>query len=102
MKNLTLLNNQWKQKVAIELNQEEKALLRNFSEDRFLDRKSISERVIAESLIVPDIEDAAVAQALYDQHNIEGAEFISADVLLPIKIGIINCRLNGEHKQIRF
>ena len=57
MKNLTLLNNQWKQKVAIELNQEEKALLRNFSEDRFLDRKSISERVIAESLIVPDIED---------------------------------------------
>jgi len=102
MKNLTLLNNQWKQKVAIELNEEEKTLLQNFNEDKRLDRKSLSERVIAESFTSADAEDASVAQDLYDQHNIEGAEFISVDVLLPNKIGIINCRLNGEHKQIRF
>jgi hypothetical protein len=102
MKNLTLLNNQWKQKVAVELNEEEKALLRNFSEDKRLDRKSLSERVIAESLVTADSEDAGVAQALYDQNKIEGAELISVEVLLPSEIGIINCRLNGEHKQIRF
>ena len=47
-------------------------------------------------------EEAATAQALYDQHKIEGADLIAADITLPEGTGIINCRLNGEHKQIRF
>jgi hypothetical protein len=70
MKNITLVGQEWKQRV--------------------------------ESLIAADTEDAAAAQALYDQHKIEGADLIAADITLPEGTGIINCRLNGEHKQIRF
>lgn len=54
------------------------------------------------SIIAATPEDAAAAQAVYDQHCVEGANLISADITLPEGIGIINCRLNGEHKQIRF
>ena len=70
MKNITLVGQDWKQKV--------------------------------ESLIDAEREDAAAAQAIYDQHKIEGADLIAADITLPEGTGIINCRLNGEHKQIRF
>jgi hypothetical protein len=68
MKNILLINGEWKQPV----------------------------------FLAADPEDAAAAQALYDQRKIEGADLISADILLPEGTGIINCRLNGEHKQIRF
>ena len=47
-------------------------------------------------------EDAAAAQALYDQHKIAEASLISCGISLPRGTGIINCRVNGEHKQIRF
>lgn len=50
----------------------------------------------------PSAADAATAQAIYDQHKIEGATLISCDITLPAGTGIINCRVDGEHKQIRF
>jgi hypothetical protein len=68
MKNLTLINNEWKQPA----------------------------------FIAADPEDAVAAQALYDQHKIEGADLIAVDISLPSGSGIINCRVNGEHQQIRF
>jgi DNA-binding response OmpR family regulator len=102
MKNLTLINNEWKQRVAVELTEEERELLETFSDDRHEERTALAERIHSESLIAADTEDAAAAQALYDQHKIEGADLIAADITLPEGTGIINCRLNGEHKQIRF
>ena len=47
-------------------------------------------------------QDAAQAQALYEQHRIEGADLIAVNINLTLNTGIINCRINGEHKQIRF
>jgi hypothetical protein len=47
-------------------------------------------------------QDAAQAQALYEQHRIEGADLIDVNINLPLNTGIINCRIDGEHKQIRF
>ena len=47
-------------------------------------------------------EDAAAAQALYDKHKIAEANLIACDIALPRGTGIINCRVKGEHKQIRF
>jgi hypothetical protein len=47
-------------------------------------------------------QDAVQAQALYDQHKIEGADLLAVNITLPLNTGIINCRINGEHKQIRF
>jgi DNA-binding response OmpR family regulator len=54
------------------------------------------------AFIAANPEDAATAQALYDQHKIEGADLIAVDIMLPSGSGIINCRVNGDHKQIRF
>lgn len=47
-------------------------------------------------------EDADVAQAVYGAHLIDGAELIHAVITLPNIRGIINCRIGGDHKQIRF
>jgi hypothetical protein len=58
---------------------------------------------VTESLRQPAFAaDEAAAQAIYDQHKIEGAALISCDITLPEGTGIINCRVDGEHKQIRF
>ena len=102
MKNLKLINNEWKQAVAVNITEEERALLSGRNESDREERKALADHIASQSLVSADIADAEVAQTIYDQHKIEGAEFISVDVLLPNKIGIINCRLNGEHKQIRF
>lgn len=47
-------------------------------------------------------EDIAVALPIYEQHRIEGSTLIGCDIALPEGTGIINCRVDGEHKQIRF
>ena len=102
MRNLSLLNNEWKERVVVTLGEAEQSLLLELSEDKHEERKALAERIHSESLLAATAEDAAAAQALYDQHKIEGADLIAADITLPEGTGIINCRLNGEHKQIRF
>jgi hypothetical protein len=47
-------------------------------------------------------DDAKAGQALYEQHKVEGATLIACDITLPSGSGIINCRVDGEHAQIRF
>ena len=102
MKNLTLINNSWKQQVGIQLSDAEKFLLINRNKDNQEQRELLIERVRDQSLIDADSEDASTAQALYDSHKIENATLIAANILLPDGVGIINCRIDGEHKQIRF
>jgi len=53
---------------------------------------------------VPEEEDAAAAQAIYDEKMMQGNTLISATVFLPSGNGIINCRQPEtlEHCQIRF
>jgi len=52
----------------------------------------------------PEVEDAAAAQAIYDENKMESNNLISATVFLPSGNGIINCRKPEtlEHCQIRF
>jgi len=102
MKNLTLINNFWKQLVKAQLSSEEKSLLYEHDESKQNQIDALMQRIINESLVSADAEDAISAQAIYDQHKIAGAEFISANLSLPDENGIINCRVNGQHKQIRF
>lgn len=102
MKNLTLINNSWKQQVGIQLSDAEKFLLINRNKDNQEQRELLIERVRDQSLIDADSEDASAAQALYDSHKIENATLIAVDISLPDGRGIINCRIDGEHKQIRF
>jgi hypothetical protein len=49
-----------------------------------------------------DAADVAIAQPIYEKHRIEGSYLIACDIRLPEGSGIINCRVDGEHKQIRF
>jgi hypothetical protein len=100
MKNLTLIDGQWKQRVIPQLTEQEKALLRGTEQSDA--RKNLMERIRSESLAAATPEDAAAVQAIYDQHKIEGADFIAADITLPSGEGIINCRVNNKHQQIRF
>jgi hypothetical protein len=102
MRNLTLIGNEWKQRVAVALSDEERALMLNQGADRREERRALAERIAAESHIAATPEDAAAAQANYDAHKLEGASLIAADIVLPSGTGVINCRLNGEHQQIRF
>lgn len=102
MKNLTLINNSWKQKVEVQLTDTEKNLLTNIGEDEKEGRKLLFQRILEQSLIDANSEDVSAAQALYDSNKIENAALIAVDISLPDGNGIINCRINGEHKQIRF
>jgi len=47
-------------------------------------------------------DDAQAAQKLYERHKPDGSILIGCDIALPAGTGIINCRVDGEHKQIRF
>jgi hypothetical protein len=102
MKNLKLINNEWKQAVAVNITEEERVLLYGRNENDVEKRKVLVNRINAQSLVPADIADVATAQAIYDQNKIEGADLIDAEILLPEKTGIINCRIKMEHKQIRF
>ena len=46
--------------------------------------------------------DQITLQAVYDANFPVGAELIDVDITLPNVRGIINCRVGGEHQQIRF
>ena len=76
MKTLCLIGNVWKERIAN------------------------TPRNIALALASP--EDSDTANAIYSQHMIPNAEIISVEVFLPSQTGLINCRINGEHKQVRF
>ena len=103
MRNLTLINTTWNQRSTPTLNADEKALQAAAPTDENREAK----RALAESLRDRSFtnalsEDAAQAQAIYDANKIEGAVLISADITMPDGHGIINCRVNGEHRQVRF
>ena len=102
MKNLTIINNEWKERIPLQLSESDKVLLAQQGNKPNEARKALAERIRNGSIIAATPEDAAAAQAIYDQQKIEGADLIAADVSLPEGTGIINCRLNGDHKQIRF
>lgn len=54
------------------------------------------------TLVLANSEDTDKANALYSRHVVANSEVISVEIFLPSETGIINCRVNGEHKQVRF
>jgi hypothetical protein len=103
MKNLTLINTTWKQRIAPTLTVEEKALRAEApTDDNREAKRALSESIQTRSYIDVTTEEAAQAQAIYDANKLADAVLIAADITLPDGHGIINCRVNGEHKQVRF
>lgn len=102
MKSLTLVGKSWVERVNANITPEERAVMNDRDPSKFEARKAVAEAVRARSTKPAEAADAAAAQALYDKHRLEGAVLIACDISMPRGTGIINCRLNGEHKQIRF
>lgn len=58
---------------------------------------------LSSSLLRPASEaEAALGQAICEKHMPEGAVRLTCDIFMPGEHGLINCRVGGEHKQIRF
>jgi hypothetical protein len=101
-KQLTLINNEWKQILDPNVTPEEQSVLENSSPENFETIQELVANIRARSITNASPEDSAAAQTIYDQHKIEGVEFIDCHITLPDGYGIINCRFGDEHKQIRF
>lgn len=102
MKILAFTNGSWKQKNNLSLTNEEKSLMQNLQEGKKVEKKGLASKIKNDEWSNPSSEDSASTQTIYDNNKIEGARLISAEIFLPDGNGIINCRINGEHKQIRF
>jgi hypothetical protein len=96
----------WIELVPVELTEAEKAVLMSNNEqakqELMTEIKSKREKSLSQ-------QDSNTAQSIYLQYKPElkvedTYQLISTDMTLDGNVGrgIINCRVNGEHKQIRF
>lgn len=102
MRVLTLINGIWKQRTTISLTSEEKSLRQNFEEIKKQDKKALALKIKNNSLVNPSANDSVSAQAIYNSNKITGATLISVEIFLPSGNGIINCKVNKQHRQIKF
>jgi hypothetical protein len=97
MKTLSLINGIWKQKVNPNITKQERIQLNSSRKSNISLMQDIQER----SYVQADPLDIQIAESLFNQYKIENAEFISADIHLPLN-GVLNYRVDNNHKQIRF
>ena len=103
MTNVKLINNEWKKIVnSIEFSSEEKEKLKNIKDLPPEERKSLLDSINERKLQKLSAEEEEKVQKIYDDNKIDGSVLIDVDIFLPEGNGIINCRVEGEHKQIRF
>jgi len=102
MKNLSLINDVWMERKNPKITTEERTVLEDKSENNKEAKKTLVESIRSRSVVAASAEDSATAQNIYNQHKIADSLLIAADISLPDGHGIINCRVDGEHKQIRF
>ena len=99
----------WKEIVKVELTSEEITLMRSMNEEDEVAKKSLIDRVKSERELELDVETSSIAQAIYESKKptlkeTDTYQLIAVDMQLEGEVGkgIINCRVNEEHKQIRF
>ena len=99
----------WKEIVKVELTAEEKLLMYSTNEEDAVAKKTLIARVKSERELELDVETSTIAQAIYESKKptlkeTDTYQLIAVDMQLEgeVATGIINCRVNEEHKQIRF
>ena len=99
----------WKEIVKVELTAEEKTLMLSTNEEDKVAKKELMDRVKSERELNLDVETSDIAQAIYEANKptlkeTDTYQLIAVDMQLEGEVGtgIINCRVNEEHKQIRF
>lgn len=109
MKNLqSIEEGKWVEQVSVQLTDAEKALLESF--DHSDEKLALIEKIKTDSKKSVSATIASKAKAKYNEikpslKQTDVYELISADFQYNdtnIVLGILNCRVNGEHKQIRF
>lgn len=101
MKTLSLIDGAWMERSRPEPTPEERAALDSPATTAAA-RRAVTAAVVGRSRKPASPEDEAAAVSLYNGHFPVGATPIGADIFLPAGTGIINCRVRGEHRQIRF
>lgn len=101
MKIVTLKNNEWKEIVDPLVTEEEKAVLEN-TETSLEERKQIMALINSRAYENISPEEAHQAQSIYESNMLEGYNLIDVNITLPDGYGLINCRKDEDHKQIRF
>jgi hypothetical protein len=100
----------WTEKLKVELTEAEKQLMRSENEEDKADKDALFERIRLEEEKVATQEETTSLNSFYNttkptlKQN-DTYELISCDcseVVPNVYKGILNCRVNGEHKQIRF
>jgi len=99
----------WFEPIHIELTTEDRTLLESEKETDSVAKQALLETLKTNKENPATIEDAAEAQTVYEFHKpvlseTDTYEFIAVDLCINglNKNGIINCRIRGDHKQIRF
>lgn len=99
----------WKEIVKVELTSEEKTLMLSMNEEDKVAKKTLIDRIKSERELELDVETSAIAQSIYEANkptlkSTDTYQLIAVDMQLEGEVakGIINCRVNEEHRQIRF
>jgi hypothetical protein len=101
MKIVTLKNNEWKEIVDPLVTEGEKAVLEN-TETSLEEREQIMASINSRAYQNLSPEETQQAQSIYEGNMLEGYNLIDVNITLPDGYGLINCRKDDDHKQIRF
>jgi hypothetical protein len=101
MKVVTLINNEWKELVNSNMTNQEESFILN-ENNPLEERMELLNNIKQRQYQSISTEEEIIVQNLYNQNNISNSELINVNIYLPEQRGIINCRVNNEHKQIRF
>ena len=99
----------WCSPIAVIITEEDYELLASVNEADIVAKTILSETLKANRENPATSEDAAEAQTVYEFHKpvlteTDTYQLIAVDLRIEgtYKNGIINCRINGDHQQIRF
>lgn len=92
--------NKWFIPLNIELSEEQKAVLKNGTEE---EKQIVIDYIKTNSFKNPTKKDSDAAKALYEANKPEGEfELIHVSVDLDDNSGFVNYRQDGEHRQYSF
>lgn len=99
----------WLELVKVTLTESESALLNDLSQDKYQDRLNLLNDVNSRKFKPLESNLVSLVNSIYNSHKpkVNGEdhyELISVDMVLKGDkgSGVINCRVNGFHNQVRF
>jgi hypothetical protein len=111
MKNIqSIEEGKWFELVPVEFTESERTILFSNDEQDIIAKEALLEKIKTDGKKSISAAIASKAKAKYNEikpslKSTDVYELISADFILDdtnITFGILNCRVNGEHKQVRF